>query len=134
MDGKAVRSATRADGSRVHLLSAFHVGQGRAMAQREIGAKTNEIPELAPAIESLDLAGLVVTLDWPGAAQVLRIRRDTGPTAGPTPPSATSSSARPATSASPTSPTPGATTHATTSASSPSMDTSKKTPQEPQDA
>ena len=33
------------------------------MAQREVGAKTNEIPELAPAIEGLDLAGWVVTMD-----------------------------------------------------------------------
>ena len=157
VDGKAVRGATRPDGSRVHLLSAFHVGEGRAMAQREVGAKTNEIPELAPAIEGLGLAGWVVTMDalqtqreaarlitevkgghylmivkgnqptllarvtaaltgtdagfaeaswaeegkghgrkerrairtapaagidWPGAAQVLRIRRDTGPTPG----------------------------------------------------
>ena len=157
VDGKAVRGATRPDGSRVHLLSAFHVGEGRAMAQREVGAKTNEIPELAPAIEGLDLAGWVVTMDalqtqrdaarlitegngghylmivkaqpahpagaghgrpdghrrqfadaswaeegkghgrrerrsirtapaagidWPGSAQVMRIRRDTGPTHG----------------------------------------------------
>jgi len=157
VDGKAVRGAVRPGGSRVHLLSAFHVGEGRAMAQREVGAKTNEIPELAPAIEGLDLAGWVLTMDalqtqreaarlitevkgghylmivkanqptllaqvtaaltgtdaefaeaswaeegkghgrrerrgirtapaagvdWPGAAQVMRIRRDTGPTAG----------------------------------------------------
>jgi predicted transposase YbfD/YdcC len=157
-DGKTVRGATRPDGSQVHLLSVFHVSEGRAMAQREAGAKTNEIPELAPCTEGLDLAGMVVTLDalhtqretarliredhgahylmivkanqptlleqvtdalqgtdadfadaswteegkghgrrekrsirtapadridWPDAAQVLRIRRDTGPTAGP---------------------------------------------------
>ena len=128
------------------------------LAQREVGAKTNEIPELAPCIEGLDLAGMVITLDalhtqretarlirevkgghylmivkanqptlleqarvalqgadagfaeaswagegkghgrrekrsvrtapasgmdWPHAAQVMRIRRDTGPTRGP---------------------------------------------------
>jgi predicted transposase YbfD/YdcC len=157
VDGKAVRGAARPDGSQVHLLSAFHVGEGRALAQREIGAKTNEIPELAPCIRDLDLAGTVITLDalhtqrdtarliagvkgghylmivkanqpglleqvtaalagpdaqfkdtswaedgkghgrrekravrtapadgidWPGAAQVLRIRRDAGPVAG----------------------------------------------------
>ena len=62
-DGKAVRGATRPDGSRVHLLSAFHAGEGRALAQREVGAKTNEIPELEPLLEGLDLAGMVVTLD-----------------------------------------------------------------------
>jgi predicted transposase YbfD/YdcC len=157
-DGKTVRGAVRPDGSQVHLLSAFHLGEGRTLAQREVGAKTNEIPELAPCLKGVDLAGMVVTLDalhtqretarllredhdahylmivkanqptlleqvtdalqgtdgdfadaswteegkghgrrekrsirtapadridWPDAAQVLRIRRDTGPTAGP---------------------------------------------------
>jgi predicted transposase YbfD/YdcC len=157
-DGKAARGAIRPDGSRVHLLSAFHVTQGRTMAQREVGAKTNEIPELLPLLEGLDLAGMVLTadalhgqretarkiredldahyvlfikanqpsllaaitdaltgtdeqfadttwtdqgkghgrrekrtirtapatsIDWPYAEQILRIRRDTGPTHGP---------------------------------------------------
>ena len=157
-DGKAVRGATRPDGTRVHLMSAFHVGEGRTLAQRAVGAKTNEIPELAPTLQGLDLAGVVITLnalhaqreaarlitqdhgghyimfvkanqptlleqvtaaltgtddefagtawaeegkghgrrerrsirtapagddiDWPGSAQVMRIRRDTGPTHG----------------------------------------------------
>ena len=62
-DGKAVRGATRPDGSQVHLMSAFHVGEGRTLAQREVGAKTNEIPELAPTLEGLDLTGMVITLD-----------------------------------------------------------------------
>jgi hypothetical protein len=149
-DGKTVRGAIRPDGSQVHLLSVFDTGTGRVRAQREIDAKTNEIPELAPAIAHLNLIGAVVTLDalhladdtkahylmivkgnqpsllaaimntlngtdaefadttstregkghgrrekrsirtapadgisWPYAAQVLRIRRDTGPTHGP---------------------------------------------------
>jgi predicted transposase YbfD/YdcC len=157
-DGKAVRGATRPDGTQVRLLSAFHVGEGRTLAQREVGAKTNEIPELRPTLEGLDLKGMVITLDalhaqqdaarlitqdhrshyimfvkanqpsllaqvtaalagtdtqfagaswsqegkghgrrerrsirtapatgiewWPGSAQVMRIRRDTGPTHG----------------------------------------------------
>jgi predicted transposase YbfD/YdcC len=156
-DGKAVRGATRPDGTRLHLLSAFHVGEGRTLAQREVGAKTSEIPELEPLLEGLDLEGMVITLDalhaqreaarlitedhgahyimfvkanqptvltqvtaaltgtdrefsattwaeegkghgrrerrsirtapadgidWPGLAQVMRIRRDTGPTQG----------------------------------------------------
>jgi predicted transposase YbfD/YdcC len=157
-DGKAMRGATRPGGGRVHLMSAFHVGEGRTLAQREVGAKTNEIPELRPTLEGLDLKGMVITLDalhaqqdaarlitqdhgahyimfvkanqptllaqvtaalsgtdgqfagaswseegkghgrrerrsirtapatgigwWPGSAQVMRIRRDTGPTHG----------------------------------------------------
>lgn len=46
-DGKTVRGAVRPDGSQVHLLSAIDVGTGCVRAQREIDAKTNEIPELA---------------------------------------------------------------------------------------
>jgi hypothetical protein len=38
---------------------------------REIGAETNEIPELAPCIRDLDLAGTVITLD------ALHTQRDT---------------------------------------------------------
>jgi predicted transposase YbfD/YdcC len=157
-DGKTVRGAVRPDGSQVHLLSVFDVATGCVRAQREVDAKTNEIPELAPAIAHLDLTGAVVTLDalhtqaetarhltedkkahylmiikgnqptlldtvaqavsgpdedfadttwtatgtghgrrerrsirtapadgiaWPHAAQILRIRRDSGPTRGP---------------------------------------------------
>ena len=62
-DGKTVRGAVRPDGSQVHLLSPFDVTTGCVRAQREIAAKTNEIPELAPAIAHLDLIGTVVTAD-----------------------------------------------------------------------
>jgi predicted transposase YbfD/YdcC len=62
-DGKTVRGAVRGDGSQVHLLSVFDVATGTVRAQREVDAKTNEIPELAPAIAHLDLIGQVVTLD-----------------------------------------------------------------------
>jgi hypothetical protein len=49
-DGKTARGAVRPDGSRVHLLSAYHVTEDRTMAQREVDAKTNEIPGLAPTL------------------------------------------------------------------------------------
>ena len=62
-DGKTVRGAVRPDGSQVHLLSVFDVATGCVRAQREIDAKTNEIPELAPVIAHLDLIGQMVTLD-----------------------------------------------------------------------
>jgi hypothetical protein len=62
-DGKAVRGAVRPDGGQVHLLSAFHVAEGRVMAQREVNAKTNEIPELLPMLAGLDLEGTVITAD-----------------------------------------------------------------------
>lgn len=62
-DGKAVRGAVRPDGARPHLMSAFHVGEGRTLAQREVVAKTNEIPELAPTLQGLALDGMVVSMD-----------------------------------------------------------------------
>ena len=154
-DGKTMRGAVRPDGSQVHLLSVFDVTAGHTRAQREVDAKTNEIPELEHVTAGLDLAGTVLTLhtqsetarrvtgderghylmivkanqpslldaiqqalagpdsgfaasswteegtghgrrerrsirvapavgiDWPGAGQIMRIRRDTGPTHGP---------------------------------------------------
>ena len=157
-DGKTMRGAVRPDGSQVHLLSVFDVTAGHARAQREVDAKTNEIPELEHVTAGLDLTGTVLTLDalhtqvetarritedehghylmiikgnqpslldavhatlagpdsdfaastwaqhntghgrrerrsirtapatgidWPHAAQLMRIRRDTGPTRGP---------------------------------------------------
>jgi len=63
VDGKCVRRAVREDGSRVHLLSAFLQGQGVTVAQREIPAKTNEIPEIKPLLAPLALNGRVVTAD-----------------------------------------------------------------------
>ena len=62
-DGKTARGAVRPDGSQVHLLSAFHVTESRVMAQREVDAKTNEIPELVPMLEGLNLDGMVITAD-----------------------------------------------------------------------
>jgi hypothetical protein len=63
VDGKALRGAVRADGTQVHLLSALLQGQGVTVAQREIPAKTNEIPEIKPLLAPLDLSGRVVTAD-----------------------------------------------------------------------
>src|SRR5665811_2357392 len=63
VDGKVVRGAWRPDGSQVHLLSAVSHDTAVVLAQREIAAKTNEIPELAPLLADLDLTGVVVTAD-----------------------------------------------------------------------
>ena len=84
-DGKTVRGAVRADGSQVRLLSVLDVATGCVCAQRDISAKTNEIPELAPAIAHLDLTGQLVTLDAPhtqaGTARHLRWSDARPPTA-----------------------------------------------------
>jgi predicted transposase YbfD/YdcC len=62
VDGKTIRGAVQADGRAVHLLSAMH-GGGAVLAQREVGHKTNEITQVKPLLDPLDLAGAVVTLD-----------------------------------------------------------------------
>jgi len=63
IDGKTLKGARRPDGSQVHLLSAFLHQQGVTVAQREVGEKTNEIPELIPLLAPLDVKGRVVTAD-----------------------------------------------------------------------
>jgi predicted transposase YbfD/YdcC len=62
VDGKTVRGAVQADGRAVHLLAAM-TGGGAVIAQREVGHKTNEITQVRPLLDGLDLAGAVVTLD-----------------------------------------------------------------------
>nr|WTB28307.1 ISAs1 family transposase [Streptomyces sp. NBC_00830]WTB28595.1 ISAs1 family transposase [Streptomyces sp. NBC_00830]WTB35774.1 ISAs1 family transposase [Streptomyces sp. NBC_00830] len=66
VDGKCLRGARRPDGSQVFVLSAVTHGDGITLASREIGAKTNEIPEFQPLlnqIDDADLRGTVVTVD-----------------------------------------------------------------------
>ncbi|MCI0385681.1 ISAs1 family transposase [Streptomyces sp. CNQ085] len=62
VDGKSLRGAIRADGRRVHLISALR-GDGIVLARREVGAKSDEITAFRPLLEPLDLAGTVVTFD-----------------------------------------------------------------------
>jgi predicted transposase YbfD/YdcC len=64
-DGKEVRGAVRGDGTSPFLLSA--ATGGIVVAEREIGVKTNEIPEIGPMLRELNdrfpLAGWVVSAD-----------------------------------------------------------------------
>lgn len=64
-DGKEVHGALRPDGTRLFLLSA--AARGIVVADREIPAKTNEIPEMGPMLRELDtrfpLTGWVLTAD-----------------------------------------------------------------------
>ncbi|MFD5388207.1 ISAs1 family transposase [Streptomyces sp. NPDC127074] len=57
VDGKTVRGS-RADSTVVHLH-----GSQTVIAQRQIEAKSNEIPAFAPLLARLDLHGVVVTAD-----------------------------------------------------------------------
>jgi predicted transposase YbfD/YdcC len=64
-DGKEARGAARPDGTSLFLLSA--ATRGIVVAEREIPAKTNEIPEIGPMLRELNgrlpLAGWVLTAD-----------------------------------------------------------------------
>jgi predicted transposase YbfD/YdcC len=64
-DGKEVRGAAAAGGTVPFLLSA--AAGGVVTAEREIGSKTNEIPEIGPMLLDLDarfpLAGWVISAD-----------------------------------------------------------------------
>jgi predicted transposase YbfD/YdcC len=65
-DGKYVKGARRPDGTSLILLSAATPG-GVPLAQREIPAKTSEVPEIGPMLRELNqyypLTGHVITAD-----------------------------------------------------------------------
>ncbi|WP_265568689.1 ISAs1 family transposase [Streptomyces hygroscopicus] len=62
VDGKAVRGS-RTDGQAVHLLAAALHACQTVIAQRQVAAKSNEIPAFAPLLNRIDLHGVVVTAD-----------------------------------------------------------------------
>jgi predicted transposase YbfD/YdcC len=70
VDGKTLRGAIQPDGRAVHLLAAM-TSSGAVIAQREVGHKTNEITQVRPLLDGVDLAGAMVTLD------ALHCQRDT---------------------------------------------------------
>ncbi|WP_327579015.1 ISAs1 family transposase [Streptomyces sp. NBC_00145] len=63
VDGKAVRGSRTGEKTSIHLLAAvLHEGQA-VIFQRQIAAKSIEIPVFAPLLERLDLRGCVITAD-----------------------------------------------------------------------
>ncbi|MFE4775770.1 ISAs1 family transposase [Streptomyces sp. NPDC056713] len=63
VDGKAVRGSRTDTGKAVHLFAVtLHTSQ-TVISQRQIQAKSNEIPAFAPLLERIDLRGVVVTAD-----------------------------------------------------------------------
>ena len=62
VDGKTLRGAIQPDGRAVHLLAAM-TGAGTVIAQRQVGHKTNEITQVRPLLDGVDLRGAVITLD-----------------------------------------------------------------------
>lgn len=63
VDGKTLRGAWTPNGTQVHLLAAMVHKEGVVLAQREVPPDTNEITQVRPLLEDLDLAGTVVTAD-----------------------------------------------------------------------
>jgi predicted transposase YbfD/YdcC len=63
VDGKAVRGAIQPDGRAVHLLAAMTHELPTVLAQRDVAHKTNEITQLKPLLDPLELTGWAVTLD-----------------------------------------------------------------------
>lgn len=62
IDGKTLR-ASGGTGEKVHLLGMAIHGTRTIVAQREVGAKTNEIPEAPQLLDKQDVRGMVVTAD-----------------------------------------------------------------------
>lgn len=63
VDGKTVRGAVQPDGRAVHLLAAVAHELPMVLAQRDVAHKTNEITQVKPLLDPLELTGWAVTLD-----------------------------------------------------------------------
>jgi predicted transposase YbfD/YdcC len=64
VDGKSLRGAARANGRKIHLLTAVDHASGLVLAQLDVGEKTGEITCFKPLLDSVeDLHGAVVTSD-----------------------------------------------------------------------
>lgn len=65
LDGKAVRGAVGADGQIPYLLAAATHGESVVIAERLVGAKSNEVPSVQPLLRQIApaLAGCVLTMD-----------------------------------------------------------------------
>lgn len=63
IDGKTLRGARRAGGQLPHLIAGLDHATGTVIAQREVEAKSNEIPAVRDLLSAFDLTGAVVTVD-----------------------------------------------------------------------
>jgi hypothetical protein len=63
LDGKTVRGSGDGDQGALHLLSAIVHGSGAVVAQVAVESKTNEITQVEPLLDGLDIQGAVVTAD-----------------------------------------------------------------------
>jgi len=63
LDGKTVRGARTKDSKAPHLLAAMICGARAVLAQRDVNAKTNEITQVKPLLDDVDITGALVTAD-----------------------------------------------------------------------
>ena len=63
MDGKTLRGSRDGEELPVHLLSAVIHKEGIVVAQQRVDEKTNEITQVKPLFDTLDIQGAVVTAD-----------------------------------------------------------------------
>jgi predicted transposase YbfD/YdcC len=63
LDGKTVRGARARDGKAPHLLAAMITGARTVLAQKDIDTKTNEITQVKPLLDDVDITGALVTAD-----------------------------------------------------------------------
>lgn len=71
LDGKTIRGAKGKDGKAPHLPAAMITGARAVIAQKDIDAKTNEITQVRPLLDDLDITGALVTAD------ALHVQKDT---------------------------------------------------------
>jgi predicted transposase YbfD/YdcC len=63
VDGKTLRGSGGAGSPAHHLLAALDHDHGVVLAQLDVYAKTNEVPQLPVLLDTLEVAGVVVTAD-----------------------------------------------------------------------
>jgi hypothetical protein len=63
VDGKAMCGAVGADGLIPYLLAAATHENTTVIAERLVGAKSNEVPAFAPLLRGLPVGGWVFTMD-----------------------------------------------------------------------
>ena len=73
IDGKAVRGAARKalNGNIPYVISAYMCGCGLSIGQKEVGAKTNEIPEIPKLLDLIDITGCTITIDAIGTQKAI---------------------------------------------------------------
>ena len=63
LDGKTVRGARAGNEKAPHLLAAMICGTRAVIAQKDVDVKTNEITQVKPLLDEVDITGALVTAD-----------------------------------------------------------------------